>query len=57
MAVTGEQPLSPTLPTVPNPTRILVVEDEADIAELIKHALERTAGQDVTIVGAGDLAL
>jgi DNA-binding response OmpR family regulator len=42
---------------VPSPTRILVVEDEADIAELIKHALERTAGQDVTIVGAGDLAL
>ena len=33
------------------------MEDEADIAELIKHALERTAGQDVTIVGAGDLAL
>ena len=38
-------------------TRILVVEDEADIAELIKHALERSAGLDVTIVGAGDLAL
>ena len=38
-------------------TKILVVEDEQDIAELIKHALERTAGLDVTIVGAGDLAL
>jgi DNA-binding response OmpR family regulator len=38
-------------------TKILVVEDEADIAELIKHALERTAGLDVTIVGAGDQAL
>jgi DNA-binding response OmpR family regulator len=38
-------------------TRILVVEDEADIAELIKHALERSPGLDVTIVGAGDLAL
>lgn len=43
--------------TVAGATRILVVEDEADIAELIKHALERTAGIDVTTVGAGDLAL
>jgi DNA-binding response OmpR family regulator len=42
---------------VTSPTRILVVEDEADIAQLIKHALERTAGLDITVVGAGDLAL
>ena len=40
-----------------SPTRILVVEDEVDIAELIKHALERSSGHDVTVVGAGDLAL
>src|SRR6476659_7701030 len=49
--------MRPRLQVVTSPTRILVVEDEADIAELIKHALERTAGQDITIVGAGDQAL
>ncbi|TAK17045.1 MAG: response regulator transcription factor [Acidobacteria bacterium] len=38
-------------------TRILVVEDETDIAELIKHALERSAGLSVSIVASGDAAL
>jgi two-component system, OmpR family, alkaline phosphatase synthesis response regulator PhoP len=38
-------------------TRILVVEDEGDIASLIKHALERRADTEVEIVGTGDAAL
>ena len=39
------------------PTRILVVEDEEDIAGLIKHTLEREPGTRVDIVGSGDAAL
>jgi len=38
-------------------TRALVVEDEADIAGLIKHALERNGDMQVDIAGAGDAAL
>ncbi len=38
-------------------SRILVVEDEADIAGLIKHALERAGHSDVQVVGSGDAAL
>ena len=38
-------------------TRVLVVEDEQDIAELVKHALERDGRMDVQIVTAGDAAL
>ena len=38
-------------------TKILVVEDEADIAGLIKHALERSGDTLVEIVGTGDAAL
>ncbi len=37
--------------------RVLVVEDEHDIAILIKHALERGGDADVEIVGSGDTAL
>jgi DNA-binding response OmpR family regulator len=37
--------------------RILVVEDEQDIAGLIKHALERGGELDVDIVATGDAAL
>jgi DNA-binding response OmpR family regulator len=37
--------------------RVLVVEDEHDIAVLIKHALERGGDADVEIVGSGDAAL
>jgi DNA-binding response OmpR family regulator len=37
--------------------RILVVEDEADIAGLIKHALERRADTRVEIVPTGSAAL
>ena len=38
-------------------TRILVVEDEHDIAGLIKHTLERERRRASTIVSSGDAAL
>jgi DNA-binding response OmpR family regulator len=38
-------------------TRVLVVEDEQDIAGLIKHTLERAGDIEVEIVGSGDAAL
>jgi DNA-binding response OmpR family regulator len=38
-------------------TRVLVVEDEQDIAGLIKHTLEKSGGMQVDLVGAGDAAL
>jgi two-component system, OmpR family, alkaline phosphatase synthesis response regulator PhoP len=38
-------------------TRILVVEDEHDIAGLIKHTLEREPDTVVTMVNSGDAAL
>jgi DNA-binding response OmpR family regulator len=37
--------------------RVLVVEDEADIAQLIKHTLERGGDAQVDIVTSGDAAL
>lgn len=37
--------------------RVLVVEDEQDIAGLIKHALERSGDGKVQIVASGDAAL
>jgi DNA-binding response OmpR family regulator len=37
--------------------RVLIVEDEADIAGLIKHALERSREIQASIVGSGDAAL
>jgi DNA-binding response OmpR family regulator len=37
--------------------RVLVVEDEQDIAALIKHALERSGDAQVEIAGSGDTAL
>lgn len=39
------------------PPRVLVVEDESDIAALIKHALERGGDAEVEIAGSGDTAL
>ena len=39
------------------PPRVLVVEDEQDIAGLIKHALERSGDGQVQIVTSGDAAL
>ena len=37
--------------------RVLIVEDEQDIAGLIKHALERGGEAEAQIVGSGDAAL
>lgn len=37
--------------------RVLVVEDEQDIAALIKHALERAGDAQVEIVSSGDTAV
>ena len=37
--------------------RVLIVEDEQDIAGLIKHALERTGDTEAHVVGSGDAAL
>ena len=37
--------------------QVLVVEDEQDIAALIKHALERSGDAQVDVVGSGDTAL
>ncbi len=38
-------------------TRILVVDDEMDIAGLIKHSLERAGDVEVSVVASGDAAL
>jgi DNA-binding response OmpR family regulator len=52
------QPAAPVAATaVSRPRRVLVVEDEQDIAGLIKHALERSGEGTVEIVGTGDAAL
>jgi len=37
--------------------RVLIVEDEQDIAGLIKHTLERTGDAEADIVSSGDVAL
>jgi len=37
--------------------RVLIVEDEQDIAALIKHTLERSGGAEAEVVGSGDAAL
>jgi len=38
-------------------TRVLIVEDEQDIAGLIKHTLERGGDVEAETVGSGDVAL
>ena len=40
-----------------SPARVLVVEDEHDIAALIKHTLERSGEVEASIVATGDAAL
>src|SRR5262245_22209638 len=52
------------LPTRPYPivmlrsvTRVLVVEDELDVATLLKHTLERSIDAEVRVATSGDLAL
>jgi DNA-binding response OmpR family regulator len=42
---------------MPSTTRILVVEDEIDIADLIKHTFERSGEAEVDIVTSGDAAI
>jgi DNA-binding response OmpR family regulator len=37
--------------------RILIVEDEQDVAGLIKHTVERSGDADAEVVGSGDTAL
>src|SRR5688500_188269 len=37
--------------------RVLVVEDESDIAALVKHALERGGDAVVEVIGSGDVAI
>ena len=37
--------------------RVLIVEDEQDIAGLIKHTLERNGDAEAEIVGTGEAAL
>jgi DNA-binding response OmpR family regulator len=46
-----------TASAMSRPPRVLVVEDEQDIAGLIKHALERSGDGQVEIVTSGDAAL
>ena len=46
-----------TAPTRTGPKRVLIVEDERDIADLIKHALERGGEIRADIVGTGAAAL
>jgi len=43
--------------SIESATRVLVVEDEQDIAGLIKHSLEKDGGIEVAVVGSGDEAL
>ena len=43
--------------TATSATRVLVVEDEVDIAELVKHTLERNGDASVDIATSGDAAL
>jgi DNA-binding response OmpR family regulator len=40
-----------------DPARVLVVEDEADIAQLIKYTLERNGDAQVDVATTGDAAL
>ena len=47
-----EHKINPT-----NNTLQIIVEDEQDIAGLIKHSLERSGGAEAEIVGSGDAAL
>jgi two-component system, OmpR family, phosphate regulon response regulator PhoB len=46
----------PVMPTVSVP-RVLVVEDEQDIAVLVKHTLERNGVAHVDLVASGDVAI
>ena len=45
------------MPSIAVPPRVLVVDDEVDIAHLIKHTLERSGDATVDVVTSGDAAL
>ncbi len=49
--------LRPTAVRTSEKTRVLVVEDERDIADLVKHTLERSGEAVVEIAASGDQAL
>ncbi len=60
--IDGQLPASETMGRpratgVSRVARVLIVEDEHDIAALIKHALERSGEIQAAIVGSGDAAL
>lgn len=48
---------SPAPAGMARPAYVLIVEDEHDIAALIKHTLERSGEMQASIVGSGDAAL
>ncbi len=50
-------PLRPVPAARANRRHVLVVEDEQDIADLIKHTLERGGDIDVELAASGDAAL
>src|SRR5262245_18320500 len=52
-----ERPVNGAPAAMIHAPRVLAVEDEQDIAGLIKHALERSGDGQVDIVGSGDAAL
>src|SRR5689334_18198746 len=54
---THERTKNPGPAAVSRAPRVLVVEDEQDIAGLIKHTLERSGDGQVEIVSSGDAAL
>lgn len=54
--VTRARPVT-TSPRSAARTRVLVVEDEGDIAGLIRHTLERGGDMAVDVVASGDVAL
>ena len=54
----GDQTPQPmTASAVRPPRRVLIVEDEQDIATLIQHTLEKLGGVETSIVASGDIAL
>ena len=55
--VHGSAAGSPAPVGMVKPAYVLIVEDEHDIAALIKHTLERSGEMQASIVGSGDAAL
>jgi DNA-binding response OmpR family regulator len=51
------QPATGGQPALAAATRVLVVEDERDIADLVKHTLERGEGVTAEVVTSGEAAL